>query len=101
MRRYIFILPALLLLLLVACTKSQVTVTSNQLYYNQYVGKGTSDEPFGRVMMTVAESKAKVNDITIDFSGTSALADIKSVKLYATADTVFCDASLSSATSTK
>lgn len=94
MRRYIFILPALLLLLLVACTKSEVTVTSNQLYYNQYVGKGTFDEPFGRVMMTVAESKAKVNDITIDFSGTSALADIKSVKLFATADTVFCDASL-------
>lgn len=90
MKKNLFLLTALLLLLLVACTKSEVAITSSQLYYKQYVGKGTVAEPFARVTVSVAKTEAEVNSVNILLTETTKLSDIKKISLYNTvSDTTF------------
>ena len=95
MRKYIFILSLISFpLLFIGCKKSEVTTASVQINDSQYVGIGTSDEPFGKIIVSVSESKAKINDVKVVLNGTTELSDIESIKLYSTAtDTSFNAAS--------
>ncbi|MBR4963300.1 MAG: hypothetical protein IKY54_05300, partial [Muribaculaceae bacterium] len=95
MRKQIFFLFIISIsLLFVGCKKSEVTTASVQINDNQYVGIGTTDEPFGKILVSVSENKAKVNSVEIVLNGTSVLSDIESIKLYSTAtDTMFNAAS--------
>jgi hypothetical protein len=88
MKKFIFIIT-LCSFLFVGCKKAEVNTSSSQLYYNQYVGKGTVNEPFARVLVSVAESKAKLNSIDVLLEGTTNISDIESIKLYSTADSTF------------
>ena len=91
MRKYIFFLSIISISLLFAgCKKSEVTTASVQISDNQYVGIGTTDEPFGKITVLVSENKAKVNSVEVVLRGTTELSDIESIKLYSTAtDTTF------------
>ena len=88
MKKFIFII-SLCSFLFVGCKKAEVTTTSSQLYYNQYVGKGTTNSPFARVLVSVAESNAKLNSIDVLLEGTTNISDIESIKLYSTTDSTF------------
>ena len=95
MRKYIFLLSLISLpLILVGCKKSEVTTASIQINDNQYVGIGTTDEPFAKIMVSVSENKAKVNSVKVALNGTTVLSDVESIKLYSTTtDTTFNAAS--------
>ena len=57
-------------LLFIGCKKSEVTTASIQINDSQYVGIGTTDEPFGKILVSVSENDAKVNTVKVALNGT-------------------------------
>ncbi|MBO5721417.1 MAG: exo-alpha-sialidase, partial [Bacteroidales bacterium] len=84
MKKYLFLLSTAFVILFGACKKAVVNTSSNQIYYNQYIGKGSIDEPFSKISVSVSENKAKIGSIKFTLNGTENFSDIEKIKLYNT-----------------
>ena len=89
-KRLFIVITLFVSTLLLSCKKAEITTTANKIYYKQYVGQGSTDEPFARVTVNVSQAKASLKNAKVTLQGSSNLSDVTELKIYTTGvDTVF------------